>query len=379
MHKILLVDDRPENLYSLESMLSEDDRIILKANSGEEALKIAFSEDLSLIMLDVQMPDMDGFEVAHMLKSTKRTKNTPIIFVTAISKEKKYMLQGLSEGAIDYLFKPLDIDVTKAKVETLLKFYTQQKELEQKNIELAKLNEEKNYFLGVASHDLRNPLGNILTLASFIEQESNNNLSAEHKNYLEVIINSGRHMLELLNNLLDVSKIESGSMELQLQQGLITDIIQQSISENKLAADKKEISLEYSIADKLPKSSFDAMQIQQVLSNLISNAIKYSHKGTHVEINADLQNDSIVVTVKDQGQGIPIAEQANLFLPFSKTSVKSTNGEKSTGLGLTIAKKVIEAHGGSIWMTSTVGQGSSFCFSLPLESVTSLHPEMLIK
>ncbi len=379
MHKILLVDDRPENLYSLESMLAEDDRIILKANSGEEALKIAFSEDLSLIMLDVQMPDMDGFEVAHMLKSTKRTKKTPIIFVTAISKEKKYMLQGLSEGAIDYLFKPLDIDITKAKVDTLLKFYTQQKELEQKNIELAKLNDEKNYFLGVASHDLRNPLGNILTLASFIEQESNNNLSPEHKNYLEVIINSGRHMLDLLNNLLDVSKIESGSMELQLQQGLITDIIQQSISENKLAADKKEISLEYSIADKLPKSSFDAMQIQQVLSNLISNAIKYSHKGTHVEINADLQHDSIVVTVKDQGQGIPIAEQANLFLPFSKTSVKSTNGEKSTGLGLTIAKKVIEAHGGSIWMTSTVGQGSSFCFSLPLENVSIHQPAMMLK
>lgn len=378
MHKILLVDDRPENLYSLESMLTEDDRIILKANSGEEALKIAFSEDLSLIMLDVQMPDMDGFEVAHMLKSTKRTKKTPIIFVTAISKEKKYMLQGLSEGAIDYLFKPLDIDVTKAKVETLLKFYAQQRELEQKNIELAKLNEEKNYFLGVASHDLRNPLGNILTLASFIELEENT-LSPEHKNYLEVIISSGRHMLDLLNNLLDVSRIESGAMELQLQHGLITDIILQSINENKISADKNEISLEYSIADKLPKTNFDAIQIQQVLSNLISNAIKYSHKGTHVEINADLQNDSIVVTVKDQGQGIPLAEQANLFMPFSKTSVKSTNGEKSTGLGLTIAKKVIEAHGGAIWMSSNVGQGSAFSFSLPLQTATSHQPSMMMK
>jgi signal transduction histidine kinase len=359
-------------------MLTEDDRIILKANSGEEALKIAFSEDLSLIMLDVQMPDMDGFEVAHMLKSTKRTKKTPIIFVTAISKEKKYMLQGLSEGAIDYLFKPLDIDVTKAKVETLLKFYAQQRELEQKNIELAKLNEEKNYFLGVASHDLRNPLGNILTLASFIELEENT-LSPEHKNYLEVIISSGRHMLDLLNNLLDVSRIESGAMELQLQHGLITDIILQSINENKISADKNEISLEYSIADKLPKTNFDAIQIQQVLSNLISNAIKYSHKGTHVEINADLQNDSIVVTVKDQGQGIPLAEQANLFMPFSKTSVKSTNGEKSTGLGLTIAKKVIEAHGGAIWMSSNVGQGSAFSFSLPLQTATSHQPSMMMK
>lgn len=379
MHKILIVDDRPENLYSLESMLADDDKIILKADSGEKALKIAFSEDISLILLDVQMPGMDGFEVAQMLKSTKRTKKTPIIFVTAISKDKKYMLQGLTEGAIDYLFKPLDIDITKAKVETLLKFYSQQKELEQKNNELAKLNDEKNYFLGVASHDLRNPLGNIITLASFIEQEGEENLTPNQKNYLDAIINSGRHMLELLNNLLDVSRIESGAMHLQLKHGLITDIIQQSINENKLSAEKKEISLEFSIADNFPQSNFDAIQIQQVLSNLISNAIKYSHNKTHVEINADIQNNSIVVQIKDQGQGIPLAEQSKLFMPFSRTSVKSTNGEQSTGLGLTIAKKVIEAHGGSIWVNSIVGQGSTFCFSIPLEAVPIYNPENAIK
>ena len=168
-------------------------------------------------------------------------------------------------------------------------------------------------------------------------------------------------------------------MELQLQNGLITDIIQQSINENKISADKKEISLEYSIADKCPKTNFDAIQIQQVLSNLISNAIKYSHNGTHIEINADWQNASIVVTVKDQGQGIPISEQPNLFLPFSKTSVKSTNGEKGTGLGLTIAKKVIEAHGGAIWMTSIVGQGSAFSFSLPIEDVSKHQLALMTK
>lgn len=121
-HKILIVDDRPENLYSLECMLAEDDRIILKAESGDEALKIAFREELSLILLDVQMPEMDGFEVANMLKSTKRTRKIPIIFVTAISKEKKYILKGLDEGAFDYLFKPLDTDITRSKVKTLLQF-----------------------------------------------------------------------------------------------------------------------------------------------------------------------------------------------------------------------------------------------------------------
>jgi signal transduction histidine kinase len=372
-HKILIVDDRPENLYSLESMLSEDDRIILKANSGEEALKIAFNEDLSLIMLDVQMPDMDGFEVAHMLKSTKRTKKTPIIFVTAISKEKKYMLQGLGEGAMDYLFKPIDTDVTRAKVETLLKFYSQQKDLEQKNLELAKLNEEKNYFLGVASHDLRNPIGNIITLASFIQHESSMNLTQENRNYLDVIISSGRYMLDMLNNLLDVAKIESGSIELELKHMHIADVIQQSINENKMTANSKGISLEFSISDNIPMNTFDPIQIQQVLNNLISNAIKYSHKNTNIEINTELLTSKIIVTIKDQGQGIPFHEHQNIFIPFNKTSVKSTNGEKSTGLGLTIAKKVIESHGGEIWLTSEVGSGTSFSFSLPLQIVNNLE------
>src|SRR5215510_1830140 len=186
--KILIVDDRPENLYSLESMLSDDGRIeVIKALSGQEALKIAYQEELSLIMLDVQMPEMDGFEVAHMLKSTKRTKKVPIVFVTAISKEKKYMLQGLGEGAIDYLFKPLDVEVTKAKVNTLLMFFHQQKELERKNAELAALNEQKNYFMGMASHDLRNPLGNIIALAQFIESEAGQ-LNEEHRNFLHTIV-----------------------------------------------------------------------------------------------------------------------------------------------------------------------------------------------
>jgi two-component system sensor histidine kinase/response regulator len=372
-HKILIVDDRPENLYSLESMLSEDDRIILKANSGEEALKIAFNEDLSLIMLDVQMPEMDGFEVANMLKSTNRTKKTPIIFVTAISKEKKYMIQGLEEGAMDYLFKPLDTNVTRAKVETLLKFYAQQKELELKNTELAKLNEEKNYFLGVASHDLRNPLGNIITLASFVKNNNNANLDEENKNYIDVIISTGRQMLELLESLLDVTKIESGTMNLHLKHVHISDVIQESINENKISADRKGISFEFSISEIIPMNTFDPLQIQQVLNNLISNAIKYSHNNTNIEINTTLQNSKIIVTVKDQGQGIPKHEQSGVFVPFNKTSVKGTNGEKGTGLGLTIAKKVIESHGGEIWLRSEVGIGSSFCFSLPLQAMNEFE------
>jgi signal transduction histidine kinase len=368
-HKILLVDDRPENLYSLECMLMEDDREILKAGSGDEALKIAFREDLSLILLDVQMPEMDGFEVANMLKSTKRTRKIPIIFVTAISKEKKYMLQGLDEGAFDYLFKPLDTDVTRAKVKTLLQFYAQQKEIEIKNAELQRLNEEKNYFLGMASHDLRNPVGNIITLASLVYAEIGNHFPDEHKNYMNVIMKTSRQMLDMLNNLLDVSKIEAGTVGAVMKQVNIHDLFQECISTNKAHADKKQIHLVYSLADDVCDVMADQMQITQVLNNLVSNAIKYSHTGTTVEITAERQNDEIHFHVADHGQGIPESEHKLLFTAFTKTSVRSTGGESSTGLGLNIAKKLIEAHGGKIWMRSQVGQGSTFSFSLPVNQV----------
>jgi signal transduction histidine kinase len=380
MHKILLVDDRPENLYSLENILANENRIILKASSGEEALKIAFSEDIALILLDVQMPVMDGFEVAHMLKQTNRTKKTPILFVTAISKEKKYMLKGYQEGCIDYLFKPLDVDITQAKVNTLLKLHDQQRELEIKNAELAKLNQEKNYFLGVASHDLRNPIGNIISLVHILEDELGDTLSLEMKEMLQMMHDSGRDMLELLNNLLDVSKIESGKMNLNLKNDSIAGIIQKSINDNIRTANAKSIILDYNIGDNIPQVAFDKIHLQQVLNNLISNAIKFSFGNTHVEINVIRKESDVVISVKDQGQGIPSNDIHRVFLPFARTSVASTNGEKSTGLGLTIAKRIVEAHGGNIWLSSEVGKGTTFFFSLPInEYKRELIPLEFIK
>ncbi len=369
--KILIVDDKPENLYSLENMLSEDGRLIIKAYSGQEALKLAFQEEFSLILLDVQMPEMDGFEVAKMLKSTKRTRKIPIVFVTAISMEKKYLLKGLGEGAVDYLFKPLDVEVTRAKVKTLLKLFHQQQELESKNIELAGLNEQKNYFLGMASHDLRNPLGNIITLAQFIDADAEN-INEEHRTFLNAIIDSGNYMLNLLNDLLDISKIESGKMELQLNALNIPQLVNTVIADNKFIAQKKNISLHYSSHENLPPVSADSGQLRQALNNLVSNAIKYSVSGTMVEIVIEKQERQVVISVHDQGQGIPPNELDQIFRPFQKTSVKATAGESSTGLGLTIAKKVIEAHHGNIWVTSESGKGSVFSFSLPVTVMQSI-------
>lgn len=371
-HKILLVDDKPENLYSLENMLMSDDLLIRKAYSGQEALKMAFEEDFSLILLDVQMPDMDGFEVAHMLKSTRRTRKIPVLLVTALNKERHYMLRGLDEGAVDYLFKPLDPDITKAKVKTLLTLFSQQRELEEMNKRLQQLNDEKNYMLGVASHDLRNPIGNIITLAGFIQSETSDNLQPQHKEYLEIIQRSGKELIQLINDVLDISQLEAGKRILEMKEIVMMDLFEIVIAENKAHADRKDIQLHYSINDESMKFTADYLQMKQILNNLVSNAIKFSHAGKSVELTCNCRDGFIHMSVIDQGQGIPADEINLIFKPFITSSVRSTGGEKSTGLGLVITKKLIEQHGGTLTVESECGKGSVFSIILPQFAVTPL-------
>lgn len=363
--KILIVDDQVDNLYSLECILAEEGRIIYKAQSGEEALKLAFKEDFSIILLDVQMPEMDGFEVARILKSGETTRSIPLLFVTAISKERNFVIRGLNEGAVDYLFKPLDIDITRAKVNTLLLVRRQQKELENLNTELKRLNVEKNYFLGMASHDLRNPMSNILTLSTILERECTTRLNEEEQDYIRLIISTSRHMLELLGNLLDISKIETGRINPERKHLHLLDVIQESIRQNQPGASAKNICVTYSLPDKPDLLYTDRLHLLQVLNNLLSNALKFSFPGSAVEIVAEQSREDIIIHVIDQGLGIPKDEHAQLFTPFHRTGNRGTGGEKSTGLGLHIAQKLIEANGGRIWMKSEAGKGSVFSIALP--------------
>ena len=365
VQKILLVDDKEENLYSLESMLAEEGREILKASSGQEALRIALEEEIALILLDVQMPGMDGYEVADLLKSAKRTQKISIVFVTAISKERQYMLKGLNAGAIDYLFKPLDTDVTRAKVDTLLRIHQQQTEIEHMNARLRQLDAEKNFFLGMAAHDLRNPIGNIQTLAQLLKEEASERLSADEQTYLAMIATASKGMIDLLNNILDITKIESGQVSAQCEELNLMYLLQECISNHKVAADAKEIHLSYSIRNEHLRVKANRTQFMQILNNLVSNAIKYSHRKTEVEITAEMTIEGeMAIKIIDQGQGIPDDEQCKLFQPFTRTSVATTSGESSNGLGLCIVKRLVEGHGGRIWVDSKSGSGSTFAFTV---------------
>lgn len=241
-----------------------------------------------------------------------------------------------------------------------------QRELSKKNIELEKLNEEKNRFLGIAAHDLRNPLNAIQMYSEFLSDEAFDVLTPEQREFVSIIYSSSQFMLRLVNDLLDVAKIESGKLELNLVRTDLIDLIKHNVILNSAMASRKNIRIDFDSDPDIPETLIDTAKIEQVLNNLIVNAIKFSSPGGVICVKVSKSDGEVVLSVKDQGPGIPSDEIDKLFKPFQRTSVRSTAGEDSTGLGLAIVRKIITGHKGRVWVESEVGNGSTFYVVLPL-------------
>ncbi len=241
-----------------------------------------------------------------------------------------------------------------------------QRELAKKNVELEQLNEQKSRLLGMAAHDLRTPLGAILSYAEFLEDETAAVLNGEQREFVTTIKDLSEFMLHLVSDLLNVSEIEAGQLNLDLQPADLVRVIQRNVTLNRVLAARKEIAVEFDPPTRSPDITFDAGKIEQMLNNLLGNAIKFSHCGTRVRVRLDCTPESVTVAVHDQGQGIPAVDLAKLFKPFSKLSVRSTAGEQSTGLGLAIVHRIVEGHGGRISVESEVGRGPTYSFTLPV-------------
>jgi len=240
-------------------------------------------------------------------------------------------------------------------------------EMAQKNAQLVELNEEKNQLLGMAAHDLRNPLSIVSTASAYLLDDASRLLpEAKRAEFLRRINSGSKFMLRLIDDLLDVAKIEAGRLDLELKDEDLCGLIEENLALNRMLADKKSIRLDFAPEAGLPPLRFDRRKVEQVLNNLVSNALKFSAPGTAVAVRASRVEGKVVVSVRDQGQGIPAEELDKLFKPFGKTSVRGTAGEKSTGLGLAICRKIVEGHGGRIWAESELGKGSVFSFSLPV-------------
>jgi two-component system, OmpR family, sensor kinase len=242
---------------------------------------------------------------------------------------------------------------------------TAQRELIKRNIELERLNELKNEFIGVAAHDLRNPLQVIQGSSVMLLNKRFGELNAEQQQFVQVIRRNSDFMVKLITDLLYISKIDAGKLKLELKETDLITLLERNIELNRLLLEQKQIRISFWAEDDFPTVLVDAAKIEQVLNNLISNAGKFSAPNTEIEVRATKNDAEVVISVRDEGQGIPPDELNRLFIPFENLSVKSTGGEQSTGLGLAIVKRVVEGHGGRIWVQSEVGVGSTFSFSLP--------------
>ncbi len=242
---------------------------------------------------------------------------------------------------------------------------TTQRELAKKNAELERLNDVKNQFLGMAAHDLRNPLSVILSYSGFLLEESATVLEADQLDFLKIIQSSSEFMLELVNNLLDISKIENGKLELDLSVVDLLGLVRMNVARNRILAEKKRIQILLRHDEPIPELILDGHKIEQVLNNLIGNAIKFSPPGTSIEVHLAYAQEEARISVRDHGPGINSGDLERIFLPFTQAAARSTMGEQGAGLGLAIVKRIVQGHGGRIWIESAEGSGSAFYVSLP--------------
>ncbi|HMI01750.1 MAG TPA: hybrid sensor histidine kinase/response regulator [Pedobacter sp.] len=368
---ILIVDDTPENLISLKRVLERHNFEVDTASSGEEALKKVLKNEYVLIILDVQMPGMDGFEVAEAISGYSRAKETAIIFLSAVNKELKFITRGYSSGGLDYITKPVDMDILLLKVKTFYRIYEQSRKLIEiqkallDEIEFRKRAErKKDEFISIASHELKTPLTSVKGYMQLLGRSIDKGDLERVKDHLTKAQVQLEKLNELIADLLDISKIESGKLKFNKKYFVmdvlldsVTDIIRQSNPEFNIIRKGKAEQEIYA----------DEMRIEQVIINFLTNAIKYS-PGTHeIQINVNIKDDKIYLGVRDFGIGIGPEQQKHVFDKFYRVEETSIHFQ-GLGIGLYISAEIVRRHGGQIGVRSVSGEGSEFYFIIPADS-----------
>lgn len=344
---VLIVDDVADNLLAFEGLLRRDDVEIVTALSGRAALDILLDRNVALAIIDVQMPEMDGFELAALMRGVEKTRYVPIVFVTAGSREPSRMFKGYEVGAVDYLFKPVDEQVLRGKVDV---FVTLEK---QKQL-LLQADRMREMFVGILGHDLRNPLQGILMAAELVLRRSQDDAIRKP---LQGIRQCGDRMARMIEQILDLTRIRlGGGLSLSSTHTDFRSIIEQVIEE--FAEHKNRFSIEV-VGDS--RGSWDVDRVLQVLSNLAGNAVEHSPPGAPVLIRVDgRRDDALECEVHNGGPGVPSGLRDVLFEPF-----RGRDRTRGLGLGLFICKQVVVAHGGTIEFESSDDSGTCFRVSLP--------------
>jgi two-component system sensor histidine kinase/response regulator len=354
--KFLLVDDLEENLVALTALLERDDLELLKARSGREALELLLVHDVALALIDVQMPDIDGFELAELMRGTARTRTVPIIFVTAGASEEHRIFKGYDAGAVDFLHKPIDQHILRHKTETFF-------QLERQRLQLAETLRLNETFVAAVGHDLRNPLSAIMTAAQILEMTATDDRTRLTVSRLR---SSGKRMSAIIDDLFDLARVRlGGGISIEPHDTDLSRIVHRVVSEHQQAhpGRKLEVQIEGALAGR-----WDERRLEQVLSNLIGNAERHGAPDAAITIRAAAAVDGVVFSVHNRGAIAPELLPV-LFDPFRSGREKSSR--EGLGLGLFIVHHVIEAHGGSIEVTSTAEVGTKVRVQLPRHSERS--------
>ena len=346
-------------------MLQNEGYVLAEADSAESALVLYDDFQPDLVLLDVLLPGMTGFDACRELRKRHSAKAAPVMFITA-KQEAEDVVEGFSAGGVDYVMKPFRQKEVVARIRTHLQIRLLSERQSTLVDQLSRANAAKNKFLGMAAHDLRNPLASIRGLAEFLRDGTVGELTTDQLELINLIHQASQNMVSLVNDLLDVATIEAGELRLMIAPVALADVIEKSVAMNAREAARKKTAILFEQCEATPVLNLDADKIRQVVDNLLSNAVKYSPPGSTVRVGLRaLPLGAHAVTVRDQGKGIPEGERDRLFKDFSRLSVQPTGGEKSTGLGLAICRKIVDAHGGSIVAENLPAGGCEFRVTLP--------------
>ncbi len=389
--RILIVEDIESSRNMLNERVTALGHISILAENGLSALAKIREQPPDLILLDIMMPEMDGYEVLSHLKDSASWSHIPVIMISAID-DMKSIIRCIEKGADDYLTKPFNPVLLKARIGSclmkkrlhdqeeqyrhLLEKKVQEKtsDLQRTNIALEKANRLKSEFLATMSHELRTPLNAIIGFAEVLRDELVGPINDEQKECVADIQSSGKHLLGIINNVLDISKIETGKLELKYEEICVKKALDEVLNTVSEIANKKNVSIKNTIQFDIPTLVADQLKLKQILFNLLSNAIKFNHENGFVCIDTTLKDHYIQFAIADTGIGIKQEDREKIFEAFRQVDSSLARNYEGIGLGLALTKRLVELHGGDIWVESFYGKGSTFTFILPLHPPN--HKEM---
>jgi signal transduction histidine kinase len=361
---ILVVDDVPENLQVVGNLLKNHSYEVRLATGGEQAIESVLNDPPDLLLLDISMPGIDGFEVCRRLKSDRKAQSIPVIFLTAAHVSQDQMRKGFEVGAVDYIAKPVDDRVLLARVQTHIALKRSKELLEQQNHDLKEANDAKNKLFSIMGHDLKNVFSGLNTLIDLMLKDYDGIERDEKIHYLTEMRKASQQTLTVLDDILQWSRLERGLITPNIREIDLAPIMDDALDIVRPQAEQKGITLEMEWSE-LPVVRADAEMMHAVLRNLLTNAVKFTRRNGTVTLTAKTADAKLQISVTDTGVGIPASKVPHLFRSTSGAEM-GTNGEVGTGLGLMICRELIEKHDGRIWVESQLGKGSSFHVSVPI-------------